>query len=462
MVAVALLAERKLFNLNSSWAYDLAFFHNLLHNTLQGAWFVQTSSPHEAPGLFQLHHTYPILLVVLPLYAVWQKVTTLLWLQVAAVASSSIPAARLARRAGATPGEAAALGLALLVGAPVVMTALCDFRPVVLSIPLLLWCMVMVVEDRRWGTPLLVAATLAVREDMVYLLVALGLAMAALPVLGKRRFRAAAVLCGLPITYWLVMKAAGGELTYYFDPSQLGNPTIEASPLSMGQKVRFLLPYLLPLGLAAPLALPLLAPAALVGGYLLFVSPYEWADWAGVYGHHAAPLIASVAGATVVGWPWLLKRLRSWKRPALLIGLLAAQLALSCVLLPGWLKRDTGIRFDCEAAEIEAVRDWVASLPADAAVASDYATMGLVSGRRAQYATSDFRMTEDERFPWSGPDFPPGFEDVDVLLFDAGEDPGLEAVAVTCGAFKLSASAGDYRLYERVAPGGESCSDRLR
>ena len=107
-VTAGLLAQHKLANLGSAWAYDLAFFHNLLWSTVHGSWFAQTSSPHEAAGLFQLHHTYPILIAVVPLYALVPKVTTLLWIQCLAVASAAFPVARLARAGGATPWAAVA------------------------------------------------------------------------------------------------------------------------------------------------------------------------------------------------------------------------------------------------------------------------------------------------------------------------------------------------------------------
>ena len=460
--AVGTFAEIKLYNLASSWAYDLAFFNNLLFNTVDGAWFAQTSSPHEARGLLQLHHTYPILLAVVPLYALLPDVSTLLWVQVIATASSALPASRLARKAGATRWESAAIGLCFLLQAPLVMTALCDFRPIVLGIPLVLWTVVVALEDRKVATALLCAATLAVREDMIYLVGALGLVMMGFPIQGSRRPVQGLVLSLMAAAYWIAMKAVGGELTYYFNPSEIGSTGHTTMALPSLQEVRFLAPYLLPLGLAAPLAWPLLVPGGLVCGYLLFISPYEWADWLGVYGHHAAPLLASVGAAAVLGWARLLTRTSLRWRRYVLAGLLVLQLAATALLLPRQIRSTTGPRQDSSPSEIQAVHEWIATIGADERVACDYASMALLSGRKFQYAVPDFRMTEEDRFPWSGEDFPPGFEDVDIVLLDAQREPTVELAAARCQAFGLAQSHGDYRLYERVAPGGEECSAQLR
>jgi hypothetical protein len=457
-----ILAERKLDLLASSWGYDLAFFHNLMFNTAHGSWFTQTSSPHEAPGLFQLHHTYPILVVLLPVYALCQQVSTLLWVQVAAVASSALPVRRLALAGGATEKEAGLLGACFLLQLPVLMTALCDFRPIVLGIPLLLWTMVMVAEGRRWGTLAVGAACLAVREDMTYMLALLGLGAIALPVAGARRTLPGGTLLALAAGYWLVMKTAGGELTYYFHPRDFQRPNVPPADIPWLQKARFLGPYLLPLGAASVLALPLLAPGMLLLAYLMLWSPYEWADWTGVYGHHAAPLVASVSGAAALGWCRGLRNLAPWQRQRVLVGLLVAQAVAASALGPHLLSRTASRPPGVEQAEVEAVHRWLGGVARETSIATDYRVMGLVSGRATQYATADFGMMEDERFPWSGEDFPPGFEDVDVLIFDAGEDPALAAAARDCGAFTLQDHAVDYRYYRRTGDGGEACSAALR
>jgi len=455
------LAQLKLHNLASSWAYDLAFFHNMLFNTVHGEWFTQTSSPHEACGLFNLHHTYPILLAVLPVYALVQKVSTLLWIQVLATASAAWPVARLAHRAGASRAEAAGIAVCFLLHAPLVMTALCDFRPIVLSIPLLLWTAAMAMEKRTLATIAFGAACLTVREDLIYLVGALGLALACLPTGGARRPAQGLTLCGLAAAYWVAVKALGGELTYYFDPLAGGGGSSLALPPA--QELWFLLPYLLPLGLAAALAWPLLAPAAAVAVYLLFLSPYEeWADWLGVYGHHAAPVVASIAAAAAVGWARLLVRFPVWKRRYLMLMLVALQAGTTALLLPGWIEATVHPRQDTTDEELDAVHRWIADIGKDERVACDYATMGLLSGRRYQYAVPDFGMTEEERYPWSRDDYPPGFEDVDVVLLDVEQTPVIGAAAAECPAFRLDESSGRYRLYERVGPGGEGCSKRLR
>jgi len=458
--AVGALAQAKLYNLASSWAYDLAFFHNLLFNSLHGAWFTQTSSPHEASGLLKLHHTYPILLAVLPLYALAQKVSTLVWIQVLATASAAIPVSRLARRAGASPMESTAIAVGFLIQAPLVMTALCDFRPIVLCIPLLLWTTSVALEGRKVATLVLGIAALAVREDMVYLVGALGLALACFRVGGARRPMPGLSLCVLAVGYWFAVKAIGGELTYYFNPMAAGGGS---TPLSAptARDLLFLAPYLLPLGLAAPLSWPLLAPGAMVAVYLLFLSPYdEWSDWLGVYGHHSAPLLASIGAAAAVGWARVLVRLKARWRRLVPSGLVAIQAVTTALLLPGWLESTTRSRRTPE--ELLAVHGWIAEVAEGERVASDYSTMAVLSGRRYHYAVPDFEMTEEERYPWSGEDYPPGFEDVDVILLDAEYDESVDRAAARCPAFRLLHQQGVYRLYERVAAGGEDCTAQVR
>ena len=461
MGGVGALAEVKLHSLASSWAYDLAFFHNMLFNTVHGDWFVQTSSPHEAHGLFSLHHTYPILVALLPLYAVFQKVDTLLWIQVAAVASAAFPVARLARRAGATAWESTTLAACFLLQMPLVMTALCDFRPIVLSIPLLLWTLTLVYERRRWWALVLAAATLTVREDMVYLLVALGAVAAVVPMGGRRRPWTGGGICALAIVYWLALKGIGGELTYYFDPGELGASGKPSMPEPIGRRLVFLLPYALPFGLLAPLATPLLAPGALVGVYLLVLSPYEWADWSGVYGHHAAPLLASVGGAAAAGWAGILRRIPAFRRRYALAGLVAVHVALLAWLAPGHVRRTvtpSGLGGD----DLAAVHSLLQEIDDDEAVACDYRAMALLSGRPVQYAVADFRFTEADRFPHSGADFPPGFELVDVVLVFAEDEPAVTAAAAGCAAFALAGEAAGFQLYRRTGSGGGECSAEVR
>jgi hypothetical protein len=460
-VVVGVLAEVKLHNLASSWGYDLAFFHNLLFNTIHGDWFVQSSSPHEASGLFGLHHTYPILLGVLPIYAVLPRVDTLLWLQVAAVASSAIPVARLARRAGASPGEAVTVAGCHLLQMPLLMTALCDFRPIVLSIPLLLWTMALALEDRRLWAFALTAATLTVREDMVYLLVVIGAALAVLPVLGARRPWIGAGIGGIAILYWVIITGIGGEFTYYFDPGEIGRSGAPDLDAPIAARAGFLVPYAAPFGLGGCLAIPLLAPGGLVGSYLLVLSPYEWADWSGVYGHHTAPLIASVSGAAAVGWARVLRRLPMFRRRHALAALVVVQVLVLIGLTPARLRQTTSAP-GMSAEQVDEVRGLLDQIGEDEAVASDYRTMALLSGRRTQYAVSDFRFTEADRFPHSGADFPPGFEHVDVVLLQVEEEPRVAKAARECASFSRVDAAAGYELYRRTAPGGESCSASLR
>jgi hypothetical protein len=461
-VCAAVAASAKLDNLSSSWSYDLAFFHNLLWSTIHGSWFAQTSSPHEASGLFELHHTYPILVALVPLYAAVPKVTTLLWVQTLATASAAFPVARLARAGGASPWAAVGIATAFLLQTPLLMTALCDFRPIVLGIPLLLWTVAMVFEDRPLAALLLGAATLTVREEMIYLVIALSVGLPFVRRAGSSRRLMGGVLCGLAVAYWLAVRAAGGELTYYFDPqdaSPTGSIALQAPEIG---ELRFLLPYLLPFGLASLLAVPLLLPALPVLAYLLAGSPHEWADWAGVYGHHAAPLLGVVGAAAAVGWGALTRRVRRWQRPWLIGGLVTVQLGLAAWLAPPLLRADVGPRPGRTVGDEEALRGLLAGIPNEAAVACDYHTMGWLSGRERQVCTADFTMTEGERFPWSPDWYPPGFEDVDWVVFDEVEDPDLAVAAAECGAFERLDRAGTASLYRRTGPGGQECTDALR
>lgn len=461
-VTAALLSEAKLHNLHSAWAYDLAFFHNLLWNTIHGSWFTQTSSPHEASGLFQLHHTYPILLVVAPIYALIPKVTTLLWIQCLAVASAALPVARLARAGGATPWATVAIALAFLLQVPLWMTALCDFRPIVLGIPLLLWTLAMVHEDRPLAALILGAVTLTVREEMIYLTIVLSLALPFARRAGPSRRFVGGVLCAMAVLYWFAIRAAGGELTYYFDPrdaSPSGSLALQA--LETGE-LRHLLPYLLPFGAAGVLAAPLLAPALPLLVFLLLVSPHEWADWAGVYGHHAAPLLPVLGGAAAVGWGVLYARTLRWKRRVLIATLLLVHLGCAAWLGPPLLRANVSPRAGLDAATVDAVHALCEEVPPDASVAADYHTMALFSGRERQICTADFTMGEADRFSWSPDWFPPGFEDVDWVIFDAEQDRALALAAADCPAFERVDAAGPFVLYGRVSPGGEDCTDKLR
>ncbi len=119
-------------------------------------------------------HAEPILILISPIFWLWDDVRALLLLQVLAVALAAIPLFALARDA-LGPVAALTLAAAWLLNPSLQAAVLSDFHAIPLAVPLILWSF-HAIEARHWRQFVLAASLLAaVKEEAALLAAGLGL-----------------------------------------------------------------------------------------------------------------------------------------------------------------------------------------------------------------------------------------------------------------------------------------------
>ncbi len=172
---------------------DLGQIDQAIWNSSRGHWLAQTDNGFETTRLTD--HVEPILVLISPLYWLWDDVRALLLLQVAVVAVGVLPLYLLALRQCEKllsarerrqiwrnePLQQLARPLAFVLGvayllAPQLQSALLtEFHAAVLAVPLILWAF-WSVDVQRWGQFLVAALLVAfVKEEMALLAAGLGL-----------------------------------------------------------------------------------------------------------------------------------------------------------------------------------------------------------------------------------------------------------------------------------------------
>jgi uncharacterized membrane protein len=171
---------------------DLGQIDQAVWNSSRGRWLAQTDNGFESTRLTD--HVEPILVLISPIFWVWDDVRALLLLQVVAAAAGVIPLYFLAVNQCEkllSPHErrqiwrsepvqqlarplAFTLGVVYLLAPPLQSALLTEFHAAPLAVPLILWAF-WAVDARRWGH-FLVAALLvaAVKEEMALLAAGLG------------------------------------------------------------------------------------------------------------------------------------------------------------------------------------------------------------------------------------------------------------------------------------------------
>ncbi|MCB0129723.1 MAG: DUF2079 domain-containing protein, partial [Caldilineaceae bacterium] len=171
---------------------DLGQIDQAVWNSSRGRWLEQTDNGYVATRLTD--HVEPILVLISPIFWIWNDVRALLLLQVAAVAAGALLlyALALARLDQLlTPTErgqiwrlephrhhtrplAAALAVAFLLTPHLQSAVLTEFHAAPLAVPLILWAF-WAVERARWRQFILAAVLVAaVKEEMALLAAGLG------------------------------------------------------------------------------------------------------------------------------------------------------------------------------------------------------------------------------------------------------------------------------------------------
>ncbi|PRQ05476.1 DUF2079 domain-containing protein [Enhygromyxa salina] len=351
MIRLGVIRHRAL----ESRIWDLGIFDNLLYHAAQGHWQTTTVLRGET---FTSAHCAPILQLLAPIYAIAPGPETLITTQVVWLASGAIPVYLLAADAfsewPARRWLGVVFGLSWLCHPSLHGVSLFDFHALTLAAPMIVWA-VYALETQRVGLWIaMITALLLTREDLPFVVIALGIyALAA----GRRRQAALTILAALATLAFVklvLMQDPGifmpnAESSYRYanrfskvipDPETGGATDILATVVS---NPGFVIQHALTpakLIYMATLALPTLALFVL-GGRALWALSFGLAFTAlgsgsnlhNLYLHYTVFSFPAMAAAAVFGLRNLVERLEPPHRTTILVGFAAA---LTCAgLLAG-------------------------------------------------------------------------------------------------------------------------------
>jgi uncharacterized membrane protein len=285
-------------HLSINSGYDLAQYDQIIWNSLHGRLFEQTYIT-DAPMFLGKSFT-PILLALVPLYAIWRDPMILLVLQTVALGVVAFPLYWLARK---KTGHLMALGLVLAYFlSPVVERVnVTDFHEIVLAAPLLAFATWFLLREHYRGFFVCLGLALLVKEEVAFVAIIFGVYI--LLFQHRRWLGFALALTGavlvLVLLQYVIPLFSGTSTFYYFNGTgryaYLGNslsgilatlltkPALVAQHLLIPAKFEFVLHFLVPLAFLplagveiALLALPTLGYSLLSDYYPQFSINYPY------------------------------------------------------------------------------------------------------------------------------------------------------------------------------------------
>lgn len=471
-VAVFVLAYTLIFGALSIFSFlsfsiagfDLGIFDQVVWNSLRGRLFENTILP-DAPLLIGQRFS-PILLVFVPLYAVWSSPIVLLAAQTVALSVSAFPIYWVARqRIGRMLGLIVVI--AFLLYPALQYVNLFEFHEVSLSVPLLAFAMFFLL--RRRYVPLLVCLglSLLVKEEISFVVIMFGVYIGIIQ--RERWLGLGLTLLG---TVWAIFLLQfllpffrGSEGYYYFSHGALGGavdrygylgtslfeilstlitrPQLVLQHVLIQPKFEFVFLLLAPLAfipLISPeillLALPTLAISLLSDLDLIYSIKY----------HYTAPLLPFLFFATVVG----IERILNWRKSArkvrapraiglgtLLLGL---SLANYYLVSAGPLSRNYEPARYALGAHSAIGRALFQSIPSDAVVVVQTGLIAHLTDRRR---VSEFPGTD---FPWQAEYLAADTTNVWYQRFRGTWDEWLRS-----GYFQITAQNDGFIIAQRIS-----------
>jgi len=423
VIEFSILAIVRHETLHSNW--DLAIFDQVVWNSLHGRLFVTTLIL-DSPSLLG-HHFAPILLALVPLYAVWADARMLLIAQSFILASAVFPIFWTAR---AQIGNAFALlsAFAFFLFPALEYVNLYDFHEITFATPLLALALFLVLRRRYLPMSVTLGVALLVKEELALVVAAFGIFI----FLIQREWRVGAFWTGAggAIFFLLLMYVIpffyGQEYRFANRYIALGKSvpeivqTVFTQPDQVWQmlvtpgKVEFVLHLFAPLGLLALLAPEIILIALPTFAYLLLSDSGVQTS---IRSQYTAVLIPVLFFAALIGAQRLLMRASWSRRVALALFLLGASIASFYLHAPAPLARNfpndpspvtefpsaDAFSFDARA---RAGRALVARVPPDAVVLTAVDHTSQFSTRQfifefptiADYRQADFLFAEKNRF----------------------------------------------------------------
>jgi uncharacterized membrane protein len=292
----------------NSTGYDLAIKEQVIWNTAHGRFF---ASSVEVDNAFA-DHFQPVMLALVPLYALFLGPVLLLVVQTVALAVGAIPLYRLGRRRLDQAGLALAMAAAYLLYPAIGFANRFDFHPEVLAVPAFLFAFEALDRDDVRAATLWLLVPLLSKENLGFSVALFGLYAAIL----QRRVRFGITWAGLGLVvsgltmFWLIPTLRHGPSDTLSRYDWLGEAPVQmlatliSRPEYVWQNVAepnralYLLQLLLPTGFVALLGLPELLMAAPGLAMNLLAKHYYQPT---IYCHYPVPIIPFVFIATVVG-----------------------------------------------------------------------------------------------------------------------------------------------------------------
>jgi len=408
---------------------DLVIFNQSMWNTLHGN-FMESN---YVGGNYFEDHFAPLLLLLIPVYAIFPQPPMLLFLQTILLALGAIPVFLLAQKIIGSDKAGLVFAACYLLYPPLQFINLQEFHAISLAVPLLL-AMFYFLYIKKYNFFWFFYFLSIMANEMVSLVLAfLGIYIIAIQKnlkLGLTVFAFSALwfilVLGAVIPYF-----AGTEYTYAFGPqgyfNHLGNNLGEAiqntilNPINLLiniislQKIGYLILLLLPAGFLSILNLPSLLIAAPTLGINLLASPARFAT---IYFHYNATIIAFVLISAVFGARKAIEYgkenqlclkfgITNPRRIILLLvlfsGLLSSMfLGPSPISLLNPLPDQTNFEFSDYTITQHHAIIWkaIAMIPGDAAVSSEWKMMSQLSSRKnidyfpQSYLVSDYLLLD--------------------------------------------------------------------
>lgn len=400
-------------------------------------------------------HTSFILLPLVPLYWIWPDGRVLLIAQSAALGISAWPIYLIARRVLTQRWQAATIAVAYLLHPAVAWTNVEQFHPDVFALPLFafaFWAML----SERWRTFIVccVAVTM-VKEDMIFLILPLGLYCALRHDRRRGLFVACwsfvwSLVCVFVILKWLNGKGSlNGWRIPYGSPSgfvrqALRQPGTVLKYFGTEGRPWYAWQIIVPM-----LGVGLLAPSVASLALLPFASNIVSTFWYQhqIQYHYTAVLIPALSVAAVYG----LRRIRDRRtRSVVVVAIAASSLWCSYLWGPLPISRHPTVFAVPQAQYVADNRSIAKLIPPSAAVSAFYGYVPHIEHRKEIYQFPvPFRATYWGTFEKEGKPLPALIPRVQYIMVpsDLGEEQHtLDALK---GQFRLVAKAGNTELYQR-------------
>ena len=365
-----------------------------LGNMTQAVWATAHGSPleiTESAGRQMSRlgsHVDPILVLFAPLWWIWPSPSLLTTVQALALATGALPVYWLARKHVGDPRAAWSLAIAYLLYPAVQWSALNDFHPVTLAIPLLLFMVWFLDEDRLLAALVVGCLAAATKEDVPLVIAGIGVWYAlrrGRPLVGAAIAAAGVAWTGIAV--WVVVPHFnGGPSPFYSRYASVGGSprgiveTLFTDPgrlwdaASTESDFRYLFVLLVPL-LALWALEPILALAAFPVLALNLLSDF-WSMNRIEY-QYVSAIVPCLFAAAAIGAGKLGQRWGVIASTAVLVAV-----ALACLSGPlasiGTYNED----YRPSNAKVNALRDAMALVPPSAAVTASNRIGAHLSERR--------------------------------------------------------------------------------